>query len=722
MLHLVTIPVIVFVLLMLKCVVHRFILPFWLFVLQVLDTDMPEGEGVMVGLGTADLDEEDAMCYTELKASTTLLVPVELAEEQQTHLLDGGTLETLSSAPDGTQPEDSDSFTLMLDPDVEELPDASELDHNAVLLPLHEPEEPQDVDNQLTANSEVFILDHTVQVPDNKLEEVKDLVSDIEPVVTGVTKIEAQPGEVLQTVEQVITPQAETSQETKGLSNGESPELGPADVQEELHTPLHGEVLESSVPENVLLSEEHLGKVNEVSALDTEVSNIAKDNITEPIQIDTTPLLAGELDELSTTKQLARPKSPGRPKSPARTKVERSGKDTEDILENAKAVLRSPSRRTRKTVTFPVPNLDVEKDLTEEEQMDSQVPSTPRRVTRSGKQLQDCQVPVTPRRSTRKADAEQRANENNQDMPPEKASKPASPARKTPQKATPRKGSRRTRSTVVDDDEALSTDPIPSDDSATQARQSTRKLQAPIEVPEIHQEVPEEMIEPAKAQSSPSRFTRKSTRGLAIERFQQDPAEDATTKNQPFKTPPRSRRKTVASTAEKANSATFVIDDAQLQSVSRRLTRSRHWNQGEDLGKEMPDLIPLEVETQTLQADALVERLKNEEASEESVPVVTEIIHAKRKNTRSAALNETQNADIEESKLVVSDEMQEHASKSLESARRTRVSKVSEQNSMTVGDSVTPIADLKRTRGRQYCNASFCSKLQHFNVPSIKFI
>lgn len=671
--------------------------------LKVLDTDMPEGEGevVMVGLGTADLDEEDAMCYTELKASTTLLVPVELAEEQQTHLLEGGTLETLSSAPEGTQPEDSDGFTLMLDPDVEELPDASELDHNAVLLPLHELEEPQDVDNQLTTNSEVFILDHTVQVPDNKLE-VKDLVSDIEPVVTGLNKIEEQPGEVLQTVEQIITPQADTSQETKGLSNGESPELSPPAVQEESHTPLHGEVLESSAPEIVLPSEEQLGKDNEVSALDTEVSNIAKDNITEPIQIDTTPLLAGELEELSTTKQLARPKSPGRPKSPARTKVERSGKDTEDILENAKEFVRSPSRRTRKTVTFPVPNLDVEKDLTEEEQMDSQVPSTPKRVTRSGKQLQDCQVPVTPRRSTRKADAEQRANKNDQDMPPEKVSKPASPARKTPQKATPRKGSRRTRSTVVDDDEALSTDPVPSDDSETLGRQSTRKLQAPIvEVPEIHQEVPEETLEPAKAQSSPSRFTRKSTRGLAIGRFQQDPAEDATTKNQPFKTPPRSRRKTMASTVEKANNATFVIDDAQLQSVSRRLTRSRHWNQGEDRSKEMSDLIPLEVETKTLQADALVERLKNEEASEDSVPVVTEIIHAKRKTTRSAALNETQNADIEESKLVVSDEMQEHASKSLESARRTRASKVSEQNSMAVGDSVTPIADLKRTRARR---------------------
>ncbi len=170
----------------------------------------------------------------------------------------------------------------------------------------------------------------------------------------------------------------------------------------------------------------------------------------------------------------------------------------------------------------------------------------------------------------------------------------------------------------------------------------------------------------------------------------------------------------MASTAEKVNNATFIIDDAQLQSVSRRLTRSRHWNQGEDLDKERPDLTPLKVETEAPQADAFVEGLKDEEAREESVPVVTEIIRAKRRPARSAApplQNETQMADIEESKLVVSDEIQEHASKSHASARRTRESKVAEQNSMAFADSVTPVADLKRTRGSLYCNATFCSSL-----------
>ncbi|XP_056332436.1 protein ELYS [Danio aesculapii] len=669
--------------------------------LKVLDTDMPEEESevVMVGLSPADLDEEDGMCYTELRPSTTLLVPVELAEEQQTHLIDRGTMETLSGAL-----EDSEGFTLMLDPDVEELPDASELDHNAVLLPLHEPEEHQDMENKPTTNSEVVILEHSFDVPDNKLEEVNDLVADIEPVVSGAPKVEEQPAKVLQTVQQINTPEAETSdQDTKCLSNGD----GPSKIQDAPHTPLSVKVFETSSPENALPLEQLLEKDNGVSTLDTGVSAIAKD--VAPSNQTTTPSLAEEVEELNTTKQAARPKSPGRSKSPARTKVERPGKETEEIKENLKEVQHSPSRRTRKTVTFPVPNLEAEKDLTEEEQMDSQVPSTPRRVTRSGKQLQDCQVPVTPRRSTRKADTVQQTNENHQDMPSEKVSKPASPARKTPQKATPRKGSRRTRSTAVEDhgdnddnDKAILTEHIPNEISEIQLRQSTRKSQpTTTDRPEAQQEVPEERAQPTKAHSSPSRVTRKSTRGLTLESFQQDPAEDVTTLNKPVRTPPRSRRKTVATTAEKAINETYVVDDAQLQSVSRRLTRSRHWNQGDGLDKERPDLIPLEVHPKTPQADALVERLKNEEASEKNVPIVTEIIRAKRRTTRSAAppINETQTIGFEESKLVL-EEMEKHESKSFASARRTRASKLCE-NSASVDDSVAPVAEPRTTRGRK---------------------
>ncbi|KAI7804283.1 protein ELYS [Triplophysa rosa] len=651
--------------------------------LQVLDSDIPEGDGevVMVGLAPADLDEEAAVSYAELKPSTTLLVPVELAEEQQMPLIDGGTLETLSSAPDGMLQEGCDNFSLMLDPDVEELPITAELDSNNVLLPSREQEQPKN-DN---FNSELFIMEPTVDVSDNNVEQVNDFVLNVEPVDISFPGPVEQPDKPAdeQIVESASMPESEFFlQETKGLSNGDRLDCGLVEMQEEAHSSLKFKVLELSLPEDVLTPEEP----KEMSDLVTVVSTLAKDNVTESNQVDGTLSLDEETDKLSTIKEVARPKSPERSKSPARSKV---AKSSAEVLETVKEVPKSPSRMGRKIVTFPVLNLDAEQDVTKEEQ--TELPSTPRRVTRSGKQLPDSQVLVTPRRSARKADTTQRNNADDQDMPAVKVSKPSNPTQKTPQKATPRKGSRRTRNTVVEEDDAVSADPPASDDPQPETRQSARKARPTIvEIQEAHQEVHDERVQ-SKTRSSPSRVTRKSTRGLALESFREEPSEVALTK--PLMTPPRSRRKAVISTSEKINNATFVVDDAQLQSVSRRLTRSQHWNQidGSEKDKDVNPEIP--------QADAFADRL-DEEAREESVPVVNEIVRAKRKTSRSAALvaslSETQNPGLEESKVVGTDDIQEHTSKP---TRRTRASKVSEQK--TVGDSFNSTADLKKTRGRR---------------------
>ncbi|XP_073725315.1 protein ELYS [Misgurnus anguillicaudatus] len=637
--------------------------------LKVLDSGMPVGDGevVMVGLAPADVDEEDAVSYTELKPSTTLLVPVELAEEPQRHL----TLQTLSSAPDEAPPEDCGNFTLVLDPDVEEMPNTLELDSHNDLIPLREQGQPKD--NQL--NSELGTSEQTVDAPE-------DLEPEIEPVEEHKTVEEPADVHSDQMVEPTSTSES-FLQETKELSNGDVLDSGPFEILEESHTSAYVKVLELSPPENVLISNELLENGNEVAALH------ANENITGSSQVDSAPSLEEEAEKRSPIKELA--KSPARSNSPARSKVDRSAKSSMEVSETLKEMTRSPSRRGRKTVTFPVLSLDAE-----EEQMDSEVPSTPRRVTRSGKQLQDTPVPVTPR-STRKAHVEQLGNDVDQDMPSAKVSKPTSSAQKTPQKATPRKGSRRTRSTAVEEEEPVSTDP--SNDPQPQTRQSARKArQTIVEVPETQQVVLEEKS--SQARSSPSRVTRKSTRGLALESFQEEPPEDTVTVNRPLKTPPRSRKKTTISTTEKANNATFVIDDAKLQSVSRRLTRSQHWNQIDGSEREK-DMVRLQVETEYPQADALAERL-DEQVREESAPVVTEIIRAKRRTTKSvvpaSTLNETQNVGVEESKLAGSDEIQEPANKS---TRRTRGRKVSEQNTSSVADSGTSTADLRKTRGRR---------------------
>ncbi|XP_073725287.1 uncharacterized protein [Misgurnus anguillicaudatus] len=493
--------------------------------LKVLDSDMPVGDGemVMIGLAPADVDEEAS--YTELKPSTTLLVPVELAEEPQRHL----TLQTLSSAPDEAPPEDCGNFTLVLDPDVEEVPNTLEYD----LMPLHEQGQPKD--NQL--NSELGTLEQT--------DAPEDLEPEIEPVEEPKTVEEPADVHSDQMVEPTSTSES-FLQETKELCSGDVLDSGPFEIQEESHTSAYVKVLELSPPENVLTSNELLENGNEAVLH-------ANDNITKSSQVD----------------------------------------------------------------------------LAEEEQMDSQVPSTQRRVTRSGKQLLDIPVPVTPR-STRKAHVEQLGNDVDQDIPSAKVSKPTSSAQKTPQKATPRKKSRRLRDTVYKEEEPISTDP--SNDPQPQTRQSAIKArQTIVEVPLWYT--------------------------------------SCTTQN---------RR-----------------DLARIVKTAQRI-----------VGIQLPNL-------DTVYASHLFKRASNiikdsthperldEEVWEEIAPVVTEIIRAKRRTTKSvvpaATLNETQNVGVEESKLVGS-EIQEPANKS---TRRTQGRKVPEQNTSSVADSVTSTADLRKTRGRR---------------------
>ncbi|XP_071368388.1 protein ELYS isoform X1 [Centroberyx affinis] len=90
--------------------------------LKMVEDEM-EGEVVMVRLGAdgdmeADDGEDDGTSYTELKPSTTLLVPLELVEGQQ-GLVDGAQLGLTelgqTSEPEGPSSESQESFSLMLE-------------------------------------------------------------------------------------------------------------------------------------------------------------------------------------------------------------------------------------------------------------------------------------------------------------------------------------------------------------------------------------------------------------------------------------------------------------------------------------------------------------------------------------------------------------------------------------------------------------------------------
>lgn len=121
-------------------------------------------------------------------------------------------------------------------------------------------------------------------------------------------------------------------------------------------------------------------------------------------------------------------------------------------------------------------------------------------------------------------------------------------------------------------------------------------------------------------------MTRKSTRaGVTLALFTEEGV---------ALTPPRSRRKTRGEgTAEKTPSA-LALDDPPL-SVYRRPTRSRLWNHQEE---DLPLLeTPLEVVSGTPVADALIQRLRDEEVKREVVeaPVITEMVRVKRRVTKS---------------------------------------------------------------------------------------
>ncbi|KAL6477243.1 hypothetical protein MHYP_G00130780 [Metynnis hypsauchen] len=648
----------------------------------VMEEDDGEGEVVMVGLAPADLDEDadGPVCFTELKPSTTLLVPLELATEHQ-EILGGGALHALAGEePEEPLPGGSDTFSLMLDAgDEEEEKVASEVEPSNQIT-----QHPEHMESQPVANPDVLCVECT-EVPHEFMEKMEDLpTAKAEPVVLAAPDVE-QPEklEVLEVKPMQMLESASAGEKgahshlNEGRENGDIKDSASAEDEDDEKVPD-----EKKAHGRTICHKDVAVEANKLSTAGMEVIPVAEDHANRFDE--------GASHQNDKLKEALKP-SEEHPEAPSRDEV------AEDKQNKAETVQQSPSRRGKKAVKFPLLITDFEKDLSDEE---SKVPSTPRRVTRGSKQLQDLEIPVTPRRSTRKTELELL---HGLEMPSTKSSKPSSPSR-TPQKATPRKGTRRTRNTNVGSDEEPQSmeESVINNVAVPQVRQSTRKtLKSSVDIPEPHHEVPEEKApeEPPKASASPSRVTRKSTRGLslALESFQKDSAEDTVAPNQSVVTPPRSRRKTRAGTAEKANNITFVVDEAQLQSVSRRLTRSQLWSHEEEPKKEEHLVLeaPLDVESANPLANALMERLQDDGVK--GGEVVTEIVRAKRRTTKSVSENQNKGVDVPAEE--VSTETQEPTKKA--NVRRTRASKVPEPDSSPVTDSFAFTSSLQQTRGRK---------------------
>ncbi|XP_036405490.1 protein ELYS [Megalops cyprinoides] len=406
--------------------------------------------------------------------------------------------------------------------------------------------------------------------------------------------------------------------------------------------------------------------------------------------------------------------------------------------------------RQRKTVVFSSPIEETEKATQSEEekpqhQIESQVPSTPGRITRSAKHEQDSQVPLTPRRTTRRATEPkpQKEEEVHIDSTAVNA-KPEATKQQTPQKTPPRKGTRRTRNSLlsIDEDISVTEDELHENElpvvPVTRTRSARKTRTAIMEVPESDTVVPEEQPDdrPAKVPSSPGRVTRKSTRGisLALDIPQLATQEQAVVVEQEAVTPKRSRRTRKDSTAEEAKTTEAVAKELPVLDTSRRSTRSRLWNhlehtrKGEEKEERLILDTPLEVEPGTEVADALMERLKDEEAkeskgvrSEEGLGTSTAgttSTRAKRRGTKAAleqapsvpppvteALdgNEEESTNKRGTKLEAAEAQGQVQPKAPRTGRRTRASRASEADASPQRDPVllSPPQTRRKSKARK---------------------
>ncbi|XP_058254932.1 protein ELYS isoform X1 [Hemibagrus wyckioides] len=658
--------------------------------LKVMDgCEEEEGQVVVVGLRPASLNDEGDVCYTELKPSTTLLVPIELAAEHQ-ELLHG------SELPEVTLPADSNNFSLMLEADDEE-PAALEMDPENIFALKGKTEHAGDAEEEPNGNRDDVNAEHAVLEPEEMFQVEESLSETVVPDVVEPTKpsqklemgqemSESEPNTEDQPDEPAEEPQTKSESEavatSEPLIEDESDEPAAQAEQTEEKGPDPDHAYEAQTAEE--------SKEKPVEPAEGSVEEPVKQHVTEETLDETDVCVDSQLEDsdsagvmddgLTVNEKMPAEESvieasdtvPVADKYVSDSfKAEQKDAKLKEAIEataELKEVQRSPARRGRKTVTFPVTMMESEK-AEKEDPSESKVPSTPRRVTRSSKQLLEPEVLITPRRSTRKTDSEVMVEE----MPSTKET----PPRKTPQKATPRRGSRKTKISSSNDDEVQKME-----ETSVVEHQSARKTRkvATIGVPEP---IPEE--NQANTNASPSRVTRQSSRRLSLTLENFHMVSDV--QNTTLVTPPRSRRKTRGITEEKTSNETYVLDGAQLQNVSRRLTRSRHWTDGEELEK------PENMESTNLLENALMERLNDEQAKESEV--VTEIVRAKRR-TRSVALSvepEEQSAEALES--VLSTEQQK---KPAPSVRRTRGSRVPEAETSPVRDAPS---GAQRARGKK---------------------
>ncbi|XP_038147015.1 protein ELYS isoform X1 [Cyprinodon tularosa] len=634
--------------------------------MKIIEEDI-EGEVVMVRLGEEEggmdpvANVEQRSSYMELQPSATLLVPYEFMEGQQ-GLMEGA---QTGMVAEEQQPETQTNFTLMLETEEDggkessavrsdlpaaEPPAQPELENQDLVdEPDIIPVEADNIDEALQEEEEQRETENMDQNDDDELGEAENIKADPQTEITAETLETRDSAEQRDFKLEEIRRLSEDEESASVSVPGEPPaavndaksaaETEAVEDEEEHQQPVSGEV---QLPERngpVETGQEETEFAVENKKLDLQTSHTEE----EPEEKSRRRLRYKDVEE-----------------EPAEQLVcSESQTEKQTTASQRKKAPSTPTRRMTRgrnvTFTSPLPEAadEPEQDGKAVIEKTRSVPISPTRTPRKGKAIQ----PVTPRRSTRKTHAEPPEEEPAKvetEISVVSTSKKASPSRRSQRAAAARTDSKENPATTEvevredsQDDEVAETrsrrsskTQTPSKQRTSQAtpsRRSSRKTNtsevepAPVKVKEEDKE--KQVVPPVQRSSrrmrsevlpavfeeeeekklqlpSPGRATRQSSSNT-LNMYPQVTLV-------PLSLPQSTRKKRQEAAIEVKESKSPLKSDSNKstsQSNSRRPTRSRLWGHTEE---DRPLLdSPLEVDSETPVADALIKRLEDEEEKQE---------------------------------------------------------------------------------------------------------
>ncbi|CAL8351775.1 unnamed protein product [Merluccius merluccius] len=649
-----------------------------------------DGEVVMVRLGGLGGGDEvgDGSSFTELKPSTTLLVPLELVEGHGHSLVDGAQLgltvfgkESESNSPTSGA---HSSFSLMLemedvDPEADTLP--MENHQQALQLAV------QGITDQLVAPPEAILQDiNEPEMHDSRSEEPLDLLVAEDPVVKAADPVVEAEDPVVEAADPAGEAEDPVVEAADPAGEAEDPVVEAEDsvvkaAEDAVMEAEEDAVMEAEEDPVVEAKEDPVMEAKEDPVMEAEVDPVVEAEVDPVVEAEVDPVVEAEEDPVVEAEEDPVVEAEEDPVVEAdedpvveadEDPVVFSSDDPLDLEPNEKPPittsqkLKAPSTPTRratrgrKTVTFTSSPQDEAEDTRpeeeEEEEKDLGEFAAPRRGTRARRQSQNIQLPAnTPRRSTRKTQArssyeedqgEEEEEEEEEEMDKEEPmnNEPSVPRttrstpakRRTPQKASPSRAGRRTRSSAMEevenepeeamnnmhDEESRSMVPTP---AKRQTRQSATPRRASRRTSSMSEETVEEETEQVEEeQGSVTAAARKAN--IRISRIRYFEA-------QPALLEVEEDEQVVKKKAASSPSRPVLTDDAPPTTISRRRTRNKLWEHSEE---DLPFLDPpLEVDSQTPVADALIKRLKDEE-EKEGVLMWCVVSNASRRKTKSS--------------------------------------------------------------------------------------